>query len=89
MALGASIGHVRLEVLRHGMTLAGAGLAIGIVTAVSFTRLLRAELFQVSPTDPVTYVAAPIILMTVALAASFLPTRRATRVDPVVALRSE
>jgi ABC-type antimicrobial peptide transport system permease subunit len=89
MALGASIGAVRLGVLRQGMMLAASGLAIGILAAVGFTRLLRTELFHVSPTDPVTYLAAPIVLMAVALAAALLPTRRATRVDPVVALRSE
>jgi putative ABC transport system permease protein len=89
MALGASAASVRLMVLRQGMTLAAVGLAVGAVGAMALTRLLKSQLFQVSPMDPATYGAALGILVAVAALAAFVPAHRATRVDPVIALRSE
>jgi putative ABC transport system permease protein len=89
MALGASASRVRAMILRQGMTLAAAGLCIGIVVAFALARLLKTQLYSVSPNDPVTYIAVPIVLILVAALAAFLPTRRATRVDPVIALRHE
>ena len=89
MALGASAAQVRGAIVRNGMLLAGIGLAVGMVAASGLTRLLQTQLFQVSPRDPVTYIAAPAVLALVALAAALLPARRATRVDPVIALRHE
>jgi putative ABC transport system permease protein len=89
MALGASASRVRAMILRQGMTLAIAGLFIGIVVAFVLARLLKTQLYEISPNDPATYIAVPIVLILVAALAAFLPTRRATRVDPVVALRHE
>ncbi len=89
MALGASASRVRGMVLRQGLTLAGAGLLLGICGALALTRLLKTQLYQVSPLDPATFFTAPAVLFLVALLASYLPTRRATRVDPIIALRHE
>jgi putative ABC transport system permease protein len=89
MALGASVSRVRAMILRQGMTLAITGLLIGLVVAFALARLLKTQLYEISPNDPLTYIAVPIVLILVAALAAFLPTRRATRVDPVVALRHE
>ncbi|HLK68360.1 MAG TPA: ABC transporter permease [Bryobacteraceae bacterium] len=89
MALGASASSVQSLLLRQGVLLAVAGLGIGIVGALGLTRLLRSQLFEISPMDPITYVVTPLILMAVAAVAAFAPARRATRVDPVIALRWE
>ncbi len=89
MALGASSGDVLRLVLRHAMTLAAIGLAIGLTGAVGATRLLRSLLFEVKPADPLTYVTVAVLLGTVALAASYVPAHRASRVDPAIALRQE
>jgi putative ABC transport system permease protein len=89
MALGASAARVRAMVLRQGMTLAIAGLFIAIIVAFALARLLKTQLYEISPNDPATYIAVPIVLTLVAALAAFLPTRRATRVDPVVASRHE
>jgi ABC-type antimicrobial peptide transport system permease subunit len=89
MALGANSGDVMRLVLRQGMTLAGIGLVIGLAGAVAATRLLTSMLFAVKPGDPWTYAAVAALLGLVALAASYLPARRAARVDPLVALRQE
>jgi len=89
MALGASAGGVRRMVMRHAMTLAASGLAIGVVAAAALAYLLRTQLYQVSPLDPVSYAIAPVIFLLTGALASYLPGRRATRVDPLVALRHE
>jgi putative ABC transport system permease protein len=89
MALGANSGDVKRLVLRQGMTLAAIGLVIGFAGAIAATRLLTTMLFAVKPGDPWTYAAVAGVLALVALAACYLPARRASRVDPLVALRQE
>jgi predicted permease len=89
MALGASPGRVMGLVLGQGLALAGIGLAIGLAGAVAATRLLTRMLFEVKPGDPMTYAGVVVLLGVVALAASYIPARRATKVDPLVALRQE
>ena len=89
MALGAQLQDVLRMVLLSGMSMALLGIAIGFVGAFSLTRLMRKLLFGVTPTDAVTFLAVPAILFVVALLACYLPARRATRVDPMVALRFE
>jgi ABC-type antimicrobial peptide transport system permease subunit len=89
IALGATPARIRDSVLRRAMIVAGAGAFVGLATAIASTHLLRTLLFDVSPTDPVTLAAVSAILLGVALLAAYLPARRATRVDPVQALRAE
>jgi putative ABC transport system permease protein len=89
LALGATREHVLWLVLRRGLILAIAGLVIGIGTALWLTKIIASQLFGVSPTDPLTLVLVALAMALVALAACFIPARRATRVDPVIALRSE
>jgi putative ABC transport system permease protein len=89
MALGASPRDVLNLVLGQGLKLALTGALIGIAGALALTRLIQGLLFQVSATDPVTFISVAALLTIVALAASYLPARRATRVDPMVALRYE
>jgi len=89
IALGAPAGQVLRRVVRHGVTLAATGVAIGIAASFAVTRLLGSMLYDVKPGDPVTLVVVTILLMLVALAACYIPARRATRVDPLVALRHE
>jgi putative ABC transport system permease protein len=89
MALGADAARVSRQVVRQGMQLALAGVAAGVGAALVATRLLRSLLFGVSPVDPLTLVSAALLLLLAALGASYLPARRATRVDPMVALRYE
>jgi predicted permease len=88
MALGAQTGDLRRLFLRHGLLLTGAGVALGIVVALGVTRVMSALLFAVSPTDPMTYLLVATSLASVALLATYLPARRASRLDPVVALRA-
>jgi putative ABC transport system permease protein len=88
-ALGASGAHIVGDVLRFGMALAGVGLALGLAGALAVTRLLSSLLYGVRPTDAITFGVAALVLLLVALAASYLPARRAMRVDPMVALRYE
>jgi putative ABC transport system permease protein len=89
MALGASPGDAMRMVLRDGMTLAGIGVVAGVAAALASTRLLSGFLYGVTATDPLTIIAAPFTLAIVALLASYLPARRATRVDPTTALRAD
>jgi predicted permease len=89
MALGARPTDVRTMVVRQGATLTVVGIGIGLAGAFGLTRLMRTLLFAVTPTDPITYVGIVLVLGAVALLASYLPARRATRVDPVIALRAE
>jgi putative ABC transport system permease protein len=89
MALGAQTGDVRQLFLRHGLLLTGVGLALGTGVALASTRVMSALLFGVSPMDPVTYVAVAASLGSIALLATYLPARRASRVDPIVALRAD
>jgi len=89
MALGAQTGDVRGLVLRHGVLLAAAGVAIGIASAAYLTRYLQRLLFGVAPVDWATFGVVALVLTATALLASYLPARRATRADPVLALRSE
>jgi len=89
MALGARSGNVLWMFLREGLGLALAGAAAGLAGALVLTRLMTAMLFGIEPTDPVTLTLTPLILMAVAVLASLIPARRATRIDAVRALRGE
>ena len=89
MALGARRNQVLVMVLREGMLTTALALVVGLGVAALATRLLASQLFGVSATDPLTFAAVPALLALVALAACYLPARRASRVDPIVALRSE
>jgi len=89
MALGAQRRAVLALVLGRGLKLAGAGIVLGLIGAISSTQLLRSLLFGVGPTDPITFVVVPLLLVVVALLACWLPARRAAAVDPMEALRSE
>jgi len=89
IALGAQIGEVRRMFLRRGLWLTAAGIALGIAAALAVTRVLSALLFGVGAADPLTYVAVSGVLAIVALGAMYLPARRASRVDPIIALRAE
>jgi predicted permease len=89
LALGAEKGDVTRMVLRQGLVLAGSGVLVGLGAALGLTRLLDALLFGVDPVDPPTFAAVAVALTVVALVASYVPARRASTVDPVVAIRAE
>ena len=88
-ALGASSWNLLHLVVKHGLGLTALGLAIGVAGSLALTHLLKSLLFEVSPTDSVTFAVVAALLASVALLASFVPARRATKVDPLVALRYE
>ena len=89
VAVGADRARVLRMILASGLRLSLTGIAIGIVTAIPIAQILRGLLHGVTPADPATYVAVTAGLCAVALAASLVPALRATRVDPVVALKAE
>jgi predicted permease len=89
LALGAQKGEVRWLFMRFAMTVTGVGVAIGLVAAAGLTRLMSSLLFGVSPMDPLTFVAIPLVLAVAAAVASYLPALRASGVNPVEALRAE
>jgi putative ABC transport system permease protein len=89
MALGATAGDVLRLVVGQGMLLAGVGLALGLLAAFGLTRIMASLLFGVSVTDPLTYFGLAFLLGAIAFLACYIPARRATRVNPVVALRAE
>ena len=89
VALGAERGDVVRVVLERAVRLAGVGIALGVLVSASLTRLMSSLLYGVSPTDPWTYAAVCLLLLLVAILAAYLPARRASRVDPVIALRYE
>ena len=89
MALGAQPGDVMKMVLRQGLKLAGIGVVIGVAASLWLTKLIATMLYEVTATDPLTFAAITGLLVLVALLACFIPARRATRVDPMVALRYE
>jgi predicted permease len=89
MALGATTGSVLRLVLGQGLALAGVGLALGLAAAATGTRLLTSMLFRVQPNDPAVYLSVAVLLGIVALVASYIPARRAAKIDPLAAIRQE
>jgi len=89
MALGAGRGDMLKLIVRQGMLLAGIGVAIGLASAFGLARVLASLLFGVKTTDPATYGAVALVLISVALFATYVPARRATKIDPLIALRYE
>jgi len=89
MAIGARAGDVLRLIVMRAVLLTGTGVALGLLGALLLTRLLESLLFGVKPTDPLTFAGVAAVLGIVAIAASVVPARRAARVDPLIALRSE
>jgi ABC-type antimicrobial peptide transport system permease subunit len=89
MALGATPAAVARLMLGHTAILTALGVGLGLAGALAMTRVITAQLYEVSPRDPLTLVITAITLVGVALTAAWLPMRRATRVDPIVTLRAE
>jgi len=89
LALGAQTSDVLKLVTLHGMKLALIGVAFGLLGSFALTRLMKSLLFDVTTTDPLTFSLVPLLLAVVSLAACYIPARRATKVDPLIALRSE
>ena len=89
LALGAQPGALRRAVMRQGLWLTGAGVVVGVLGALALTRTIKSLLFEVSATDPVVFTAIPALLVVVALIACYTPAHRATKVDPLEALRED
>ena len=89
MALGAKPSDVLILVIRHGLRLALVGVALGIVSAIALGRVLQSLLYGISAGDPLTFASVSLIAIAMASLACYLPARRATSVDPMIALRSE
>jgi ABC-type antimicrobial peptide transport system permease subunit len=89
MALGARPHRVARSILLQGFVLVGAGLAIGLVVAFWLSRFTASFLYGIVPTDPVTFLSVPVILAVASLAALLFPARRASRIEPMTALRNE
>jgi len=89
MALGATPGSVMRMVLNHSSRLTLVGIVLGVVAAFGVSRLLQQTLFEVNPANPIFYVGVSAVLLLVAVMASWFPARRATRIDPVIALRMD
>jgi putative ABC transport system permease protein len=89
MALGAQRSDVLKLLLKHGMSLTLLGVTIGLLVAAALTRVIKSQLYEVSATDPTAYAGMSLLLVIVALFACWLPARRATKVDPMEALRYE
>jgi ABC-type antimicrobial peptide transport system permease subunit len=87
LSLGATAGNVRGMVIRQGLTLAGIGIAVGLAGALGVTQLFASQLMGVSPYDPVSYGLTSLLLITTTAAACYMPARRASRLNPVQALR--
>ena len=88
-AIGASHGQIAGLILRQGLWKAGIGVALGLLGAALLSRSMTSLLFNVQPTDPVVYAAMSFVLIAVALLASYLPARHASKIDPLAALRDE
>jgi ABC-type antimicrobial peptide transport system permease subunit len=89
LAIGADRSVVLRMILRQGVALALSGIGVGLIAALGLTRLMQTLLYQVEPVDPITFVAVPLILLVIALTASYVPALRATKVSPVIALRAQ
>jgi ABC-type antimicrobial peptide transport system permease subunit len=89
LALGAPLAHVRRMVIAQGMALSLGGVVIGLAAAFGLAKLITAFLFGVTAKDPLVFSAVPLLLALVALIAVWLPARRASKVDPIIALRAE
>jgi ABC-type antimicrobial peptide transport system permease subunit len=89
MALGADGRQVSWLILRRGLGQVAIGLTLGLAGAFGLSKVLRAILVQITPSDPITFVAISVLLTSVAIAACLIPARRATRVDPLTALRAD
>jgi putative ABC transport system permease protein len=89
IALGATPGGILKMVLGQGLLTVAIGLIVGLAGSLLLTRTMRSMLFEISPNDPLTIVGIALLLLLIAMLASYIPARRATRVDPMIALRYE
>jgi len=89
MALGARRSNIVRLIVNEGIHLSIAGIAFGLLGTIALTRLMRSLLFEVNPTDPLTFAGVSILLLVVALTACYIPARRAAKTDPVAALRHD
>jgi ABC-type antimicrobial peptide transport system permease subunit len=89
LALGADVASVKRMIVRHGMILTVVGIIVGLASAFGLARLMQSMLFGVTARDPLVFAGVPLVLVFVAFVAVWLPARRASRVDPMVALRYE